>query len=304
MNLEFLETLAPAIKNRIKGGYNAVSSNHMALDAFVTLCKELLNQSEFAILFNQSDPVTVPPLEEIKTEHLQDIIQYSGINLKEEAENMVKDSEDYIGFTVDSYEESTKEIDSLMSYKNLVEFVAKRCRIPCEEDVYNVLFLAVRRKITDFYEKMIKISKIRVDEDSSNYIIRITNDIRRQLWVLEQNEKKEFERLKIEKNETEEKKKLKKIIEEREDLLIKKRMSNSIALAALGSQQKSWMAASDDDMSKEIDSQFQSLYSPFNEKDLDKKISNRQITMEDFLYVLETDPKYNKSIFTLQNYYK
>lgn len=102
-------------------------------------------------------------------------------------------------FTVDSYEESTKEIDSLMSYKNLVEFVAKRCRIPCEEDVYNVLFLAVRRKITDFYEKMIKISKIRVDEDSSNYIIRITNDIRRQLWVLEQNEKKEFERLKIEK---------------------------------------------------------------------------------------------------------
>lgn len=84
-------------KKQNQGGYNAVSSNHMALDAFVTLCKELLNQSEFAILFNQSDPVTVPPLEEIKTEHLQDIIQYSGINLKEEAENMVKDSEDYIG---------------------------------------------------------------------------------------------------------------------------------------------------------------------------------------------------------------
>ncbi len=40
---------------------------------------------------------------------------------------------------------------------------------------------------------MIKTSKIRVDEDMHSHIIKIENDIRRQLWVLEQNEKNEIE---------------------------------------------------------------------------------------------------------------
>jgi hypothetical protein len=67
--------------------------------------------------------------------------------------------------------------------------------------------------------------------------------------------------------------KLKKVIEEREDLQIKKRNSNTIALHALGVQQKSWMTADEGDLNDKSDSNFHSLYSPFNEKDLEKKVN-------------------------------
>lgn len=308
ININFLESLNPNVKNKIKQAYQMVTKSQMSPTNFFEICNQMLSPTEFSSLFSQkASTSTAYQPEEIKTEHLQDIIQYSGIDLKQEAENIVKDSESYVGYSYEAKEDHGNDIESLMNTKAFTELVTKICRtkkLAVGQNVYHTLFLTVRRKIFDFYEKMIRASKVRVDEEIQNYIVRIDNDVRRQLWVLEQNEKKESEKLKIERFETDEKKKIKKIIEEREDLLIKKRMSNNVALAALDSQQKSWMNAEDADVIEKTDTQFQSLYSPFNEKDLEKKISSRQITMEDFLFVLEGDRRYNKSIFTVQQYYK
>jgi hypothetical protein len=146
-------------------------------------------------------------------------------------------------------------------------------------------------------------SRNRVEYNLSEFIIRINNDLSRQLWCLEQIEKTEMEKFMIKKGEEEGKKKVKRTIQEREDLVIKKRMSNTVALAALGIQQKSWMSAEDVRMNEENTS-FNSIYSPFDEKALDRKVQNRTITMKDFLYVLERDRRYNKSIFTIQHYFR
>lgn len=308
ININFLESLDPIIKSKIKQAYQSLVKKQISPSYFFDLCRQLLGQKDFYELFiKKKEQSTQRPPEEIKTEHLQDIIQYSGIDLKQEAENIVKETGNYVGYTYDDQEDHNNDIESLMNTKAFTELVTKICRIRklgVGPNVYHMIFLTVRRKLFDMYEKMIVASKIRVDEEIQNYIVRIDNDIRRQLWVLEQNEKKEFEKLKIEKLENDEKKKIKRVIEEREDLLIKKRISNNIALAALGIQQKSWMSSDDVGVLEKTDTQFQSLYSPFNEKDIEKKISNRQIINDDFLFVLENDKRYNKSIFTIQQYYR
>lgn len=307
ININFLESLSPNVKNKIKSAYQSVANNHISPTDFFDMCHQLLSPAEFANLFARKEHQPVQKPDEIKTEYLQDVMQYSGVDLKQEAENIVKESENYVGYSYDAQEDHRNNMESLMNTKVFTELVTKICRarrLAVGPGVYHVLFLAIRRKLFDLYEKMIDASKVRVDEDIQSYIVRIDNDVRRQLWVLEQNEKKECERLKIDKMETDDKKKIKRVIEEREDLLIKKRMSNTVALAALGIQQKSWMSTDDVDVLEKNDTQFQSLYSPFNEKDLEKKVINRQIMAEDFLFVLENDKRYNKSIFTLQQYYK
>lgn len=307
ININFLESLSPNVKNKIKSAYQSVANNHISPTDFFDMCHQLLSPAEFANLFARKEHQPVQKPDEIKTEYLQDVMQYSGVDLKQEAENIVKESENYVGYSYDAQEDHRNNMESLMNTKVFTELVTKICRarrLAVGPGVYHVLFLAIRRKLFDLYEKMIDASKVRVDEDIQSYIVRIDNDVRRQLWVLEQNEKKECERLKIDKAETDDKKKIKRVIEEREDLLIKKRMSNTVALAALGIQQKSWMSTDDVDVLEKNDTQFQSLYSPFNEKDLEKKVINRQIMAEDFLFVLENDKRYNKSIFTLQQYYK
>ncbi len=42
------------------------------------------------------------------------------------------------------------------------------------------------------------------------------------------------------------------------------------------------MTADEGDLNDKSDSNLHSLYSPFNEKDLEKKVKSRELTMEDF----------------------
>lgn len=307
INFQVLNTFNSSIQDKILTGFHMLQDGRMNMEDFLLMCEPIVSPQEFAAIFDTQLPKQTPLNVEIKTEHLQDIIQYSGIDLKAEAENIAKESERLIAFTYDTRMDYNDDPNSLFNMKALVDLVGRICRarkVNVLDDVYYVIFLIVRKKLADVYEKMVRVSKIRVGEEMHGYIIRIENDIRRQLWVLEQIEKEEFKKLKIEKVDSDEKKKLKKVIEEREDLLIKKKLSNTVALAALGIQQKSWMNADDGSNFDHSDSQFQSIYAPFNEKDLEKKTLNRQVTVEDFLFVLERDKRYNKSIFTVQQYYK
>ncbi|KCZ76410.1 hypothetical protein H311_02592, partial [Anncaliia algerae PRA109] len=309
INLAFLEKLHPSKKNKIRLAYESLSNGSLTTASFLEICRLTLDTEEFSSLFytNKSTTQNMYQQEEIKTEHLHDIMQYSGIDLKQEAENITKETEEYVSYSYDAVQDRENEISYFFNMHTLVDMCSKICKgkkIAVDSEVYYLLYLGIKRKILDLFDKMISACKMRVEEELQSYVIRIDNDIRRQLWVLEQEEKKEFEKLKIERFENDDKKKLKKSIEEREDLVIKKRMSNTIALQALGRQQKSWMDASDTEIVTDKDSQFKSLYSPFNEKDLEKKVNNKQITMEDYIFVMERDKRYAKSIATIQHYYK
>ncbi|KRH91911.1 TATA box binding protein (TBP)-associated factor, RNA polymerase II, partial [Pseudoloma neurophilia] len=131
--------------------------------------------------------------------------------------------------------------------------------------------------------------------DKSHPVWRIENDIKRQLFVLEQIEKNGIEKMLDLKQEV-----VKKKIMEREDLLVKKRLSNSVAMAALG-QKKLWSTEKKEKTKKP---QFLSIYSPYNEKEIEKKINQRKIILEDYIFIMERDKRYNKSIFIIKEYFK
>lgn len=304
MNKEAFEKLPGEKKRVIEAAYFSALRKEISPSQFFGICKEALTQEQFEELFSRKSSVREP--EEIKTEHLQDIMQYSGVDLKEEADKIVRETEENVGFGSYEDEDVSNQMYSLVNVAQFREFVLRMCKsrkAGISEECFFLLFQVVKRKIVDFVEKMEAASKQRVEYNLSEFIIRINNDLSRQLWCLEQIEKAEFERLMIRRSEDESKKRIKKTVQEREDLIIKKRLSNTVALAALGIQQKSWMSA-DDIRAQEENTTFNSIYSPFDEKALERKVVNRTITMRDFVYVLERDRRYNKSIFTIQHYFK
>lgn len=245
--------------------------------------------------------------EEQKPEYMSDIIHYVGVNLKEEAQHIQKETESAF-LLEESQNHSTdhrNSIESLFEKPIFVFFVNKICKlreVTVADGAQQIIFQAVRRRLLDLLEKLIEQSKARVDLSRADYLIRIENDRKRQMWFLEQEERLEMDkyRHKKEGDEGEGKKKWRKILQEREDLIIKKRLSNNVALAALGSQPKSWMSASrvaGDDGSAPYLSLFQ------GQEERNQKGGARIITKEDFLAVLSRDKRYNKSVFTIKHTY-
>ncbi|KAM0675809.1 hypothetical protein GVAV_000584 [Gurleya vavrai] len=303
MNNNFLESLPQEEKEIIEDLYQQVLDNEISKQDFFNKVRELIGSQNLLHLFNKSQET------QIKTDHLQDIIQYAGVDLKEEQENITRDAEIYREMAYDSVnydlEDYNSTAESLLNVQLFVEFInriilARGMKI--NDEAYQTTFMVLKRKICDFIDKLVEASKIRVDASRNEFNLLVENDIRRQLWVLEQNEQREMEKLKFKRDDDEHKKKIKKTVQEREDLLIKKRMSNTVALAALGSKQKSWMSFGEESI-KENETPFHSLYSPFDEKEQDRKVFDRVINMQDFLYVLEHDKRYNKSIITIQQYF-
>ncbi|OAG31425.1 hypothetical protein NEDG_01952 [Nematocida displodere] len=242
-----------------------------------------------------------------KPEYMSDIIQYAGVNLKEEALHIAKEAEGSLPLEesrgmVNDYRNT---IESLFDRNIYLYFINKICKlreIGITEEALQLVFQACKRKLMDLLEKLIQHSKTRVDLARNDYLIRIENDRRRQMWFLEQEERLEMDkyRHKKEGDDGDGKKKWRKILQEREDLIIKKRLSNNVALAALGSQPKSWMAANElptDDGSASYLTLFQST------EDRNQKGSTRSITKDDFLSVLSRDKRYNKSVFTIKHTY-
>ncbi|WUR02829.1 transcription initiation factor TFIID subunit 4 (TAF4) [Vairimorpha necatrix] len=293
MNKETFDMLADYKKRKIEDAYYAASNKQISPTDFFNICKDILNPEEYANLF--------PRNTEIKTEHIDDILQYSGVDLKEENEKIMEYN---LSYANDDSEDPEGQLHSLLNVKLFKEYVqrlAKNRKLLVSEDVYSLLFLILKRKLIEFTDKMDEMSKIRVDYSLLNKNLQIKNDLARQLWCLEQIEKSELEKLNLKQNE--DKKTKKKNIQEREDLVVKKKLSNTVAMQALGVQQKSWMSGEEVAMNRNI-TKFKSIYSPYDDKNIEKKVQGRNINMKDFLCVLEKDKRYNKSVFTIQHYFK
>jgi hypothetical protein len=293
MNKETFESLPDFKKRKIEDAYYAASNKQISPTDFFNICKEILNFEEYANLF--------PRNTEIKTEHLEDILQYSGVDLKEENEKIMEYNLTYMNDDGEDLENQLYSLLNVKLFKEYVQRLAKNRKLMVSEDVYHLLFLILKRKLLDFCAKMDEMSLIRVEQSLLNQNIQIKNDLTRQLWCLEQIEKSEMEKLNV--SRTEEKKTKKKNIQEREDLVVKKKLSNTVAMQALGIQQKSWMSGDEQTTNRNF-TKFKSIYSPYDDKYIEKKVSGRSINMKDFLYVLEKDKRYNKSVFTIQHYFK
>ncbi|KAF9762768.1 Transcription initiation factor TFIID subunit 4 [Nosema granulosis] len=305
MNRENFERLPMDKKRIIEEAYYSAANKQITPSDFFAICKEALTAEEYDLIFPNEKKATKEQ-EDIKTEHLQDILQYSGVDLKEEADQIAKETEHNIGYYSYDDEDVNSQMYSLLNPKLFKEYVQKLGKTRgmfISEDSYILLFQILKRKLLDLVEKLDQASKVRVEYELSKYVIKINNDLTRQLWCLEQIEKSELERLMINRDEDDTKKKPKKHIHEREDLVVKKKMSNTIAMAALGIKQRSWMTDEDTQISKDT-TQFNSIYAPYDDKMVDKRIATRAISMKDFIYVLERDKRYNKSIFTIQHYFK
>ena len=310
MNRESFELLPENKKQIIERAYFSAYNKEITPSDFFIICRQTLTDEEYDSLFNENINTTqeseVQP-EEIKTEHIEDIMQYTGVDLKEEAEKIVKEAEYNVGYEpVDNREDRNSRVESLFNSVLFQEFVvriAAQRQMKISNDSIYLIFQIMKRKILDLNDKLEKTSKIRVESALSDFNFKIENEVSKQLWYLNEMEKILQDKLIVKKEDDQKKKK---VIQEREDLVIKKRQSSSVAMAAMASmgiEQKSWMVG-DGLKTAEDNSKFVPIYSPFDEKGFDSKIKNRTITMKDFIYVLEKDKRYNKSIFLVQYYFK
>lgn len=302
MNRENFEKLPEEKKKVIEKAYFAAYSKEITPGDFFAVCKQSLTHEEYAGLFTDS-AAKEKPQEEIKTEYIEDIMQYTGVDLKEEADNIVKDAEYNVSPSTANEIDSDERISSLFDTKLFYEFVNRVCYsrgVKISDDGINFLFRVIRRKLLDLIDRMDEASKIRTSADLSNYGFKIDNETSKQLWYLNELERTRLDKLMLKKDEDVKKKK---IMQEREDLLIKKRQSNSVAMAAMGLKQKSWMTP-DESKDETENKKFSSIYAPFDEKAFEEKIKERRITMKDYVYVLERDKRYNKSIILIQHYFR
>ncbi|EPR79254.1 Transcription initiation factor TFIID component TAF4 family protein [Spraguea lophii 42_110] len=310
MNKEVFDSLDNDQRHIVESLYHGVCRGELTQNDFFEECRTILGPSLFIALFPSMQSDNQQDDKEIKTDLLHDIIEYSGVDLKEEAEKIVRDTEYNIRENKDFDDDIQVRMNNLLNIDRFVQLIKHICRergFNVSSDTYMYFFLALARKLRDIIEKIDQASELRVDTGRLNHQMNISNDIRRQLWCLEEIEKNNLEKYTIEKGEDQDgikKKKIKKMIQEREDIQIKKKLSNTVALAALGTQRKSWMSSDSSFANKELETPFQSLYAPVNEKDIERKITNRRLTLDDFIYVLEKDNRYSRSMFTIQQKYK
>lgn len=308
MNTENFSKLSEEKRNAIEKAYHAAYKKQITVNDFFVICRKVLTEDEIRFIFQTEEDATVRDTavvvekEEIKTEHIEDVMQYLGIDLKEEAENINRQAETGYGST-EMVDDRSMKIEILFNPRLFTSFIYKLCSQKntsiTTEGIY-LVFQIMKRKILELVDRLDEVSKTRAEAALGEYNFRITNEICKQLWYLNEMEKAKLEKLMVKKEEDPKKKK---IIQEREDLLIKKRQSSNVAMAAMGIEQKSWMTGDGIKCSEET-SKLVPIYAPFDEKAFDNKMKGRTITMRDFFYVMERDKNYNKSIFLIQHYFK
>jgi Transcription initiation factor TFIID component TAF4 family len=309
LNRDALDLLPNDQKRDILEMYERVRNGEMSVYELQQRCEKMLGKEISSNIIKEPGRRGRPPLNKDglleKPEYMSDVIKYAGVDLREEAQNIAQESEGSLGSNEAAAKDYRNTPEFLFDIKNYMIFTGRISRMretTLSEGALQMIFLAVRRKLLDLMEKLIYQSKLRMDVARNEYLIRIENDTRRQLWFLEQEERMEMEKFRRKGEENEGKKKWRRMLQEREDLIIKKRLSNNVALAALGSQPKSWMSTGVSQATDDGSAPYLNLFQG-SEGDRGTKGGSRVIIKEDFFSVLSRDKRYNKSIFTIKHFY-
>ncbi len=233
-----------------------------------------------------------------KTNEIDDIIQYTGVDLKKEAENISRDIDVAQPYPTSEIGDSFDEIVNFFNIGAFSRFINTCCsnrNIKITEDAVNLIFKLLYYKIHDLIDKLSQASKIRIEVGILAHNVTAMNEQSKQLWFLNEMEKALHDKLQLRREENRQKRKN---VHEREDLIIKKRQSNTVAMAAMGIKPVGWMKTENEKQDEIY--KFESVYAPFDKKQFVKEMNNRVITLEDLIYALEKDKRYNKSIFLMQ----
>lgn len=275
---------------------------------------------------------------------LQDVIQYSGIDLRAEAE-MIESELHMPAYASGGPASQDLRIRpdyffNMPRMKAIVYMAAKARGIATVNDeVFELMALALQRRLHNIVTGISEISKHRVDIGRLGFKIKVENDPKKQIWLLEKVYEEQLEKQQeallqgqtVKPGDADKNKAKKPTGSEKkttgEDVIVKTRLANTTALAALGLQQKSWMSAGivglqqqqsaskpgePEDSSKDstaVDSVKIPLHfsqapsvTPSTDRDLMMQISQRTISLKDLVFYCERDPHLVRSAIMLTLY--
>lgn len=282
---------------------------------------------------------------------LQDVIQYSGVDLKAEAEMILRGSDAFLSSSLSAAPTAPVGKDPRVSFdyfcngarlKALVSTaVLARGVADMNEDCLDMIALAVQRRLSQVVADLAAISRHRVDYGRARFKIKIDNDPKRQLWLVDQYLQIENEKVKVGQGSLGSadslavaRAKLRRAEKKSgEDVVVKTKLANVTAAVATGLQLKSWMtdasalaaaplsdpssapaaaggaagAAPDaGGASSKLPLHFAQVPSatPVSDRELQTQFATRTVTIKDLLYYAEHDPHLRHSTFLLSLYHQ
>lgn len=298
------------------------------------------NGSSFAASSTDEIVATTAPAEDdngfdvnrLDSAALQDVIQYSGVDLRAEAEMIMRGHESFLSsVNVPVGKDPRMHYESFLNglrMKALISAaVMPRGITDMSEDCLDMLALAVQQRLLRVISELVDISKNRCEWGRAAFKIKIDNDPKKQLWLVDQTLAAENERVKSGQGGLGSadslaiaRAKLKRG-ERRpgEDVAVKTKLANVTAAVATGLQIKSWMtdpsalaAPQPPDSTQPHDpagptkiplhfSQAPSM-TPITDRELQSQLAARYVSLKDFIYFAENDSHLRKSNLLLSLY--
>lgn len=199
---------------------------------------------------------------------LQDVMQYAGVDLKAEAEMILREQQQGV-FSASAYSGMAGLEDPRMDpsfffnsarLKAIMMQAGRQYGLEATSDAVEALAKVILRRLSGLMCKLVKYSRHRSDLARRHYKIKVENDPRKQIWLLEQmlcqtptsnssNNNNNVHKKEAESNQNDdgeegsgEAKKKRKIAPD--ETAIKTKLTNLTASAASGLKLKSWMTSS------------------------------------------------------------
>lgn len=199
---------------------------------------------------------------------LQDVLKYSNIDLRAESELINRDLHSTSGTAKTSLHSLADPRSRPGHYCNAARLkyiatkVASKAGLPrgIDDEACTLIAIGLQRRITDLLIACIENSRHRVDRGRATWKIRIVNDPRKQLGVLEQAMRARDEkapapgdaakRPRLESSQPQSSQQLQSVATSQQapavaasDAAVKAKLANVTAMAAVGLKRKSWMTA-------------------------------------------------------------
>lgn len=155
------------------------------------------------------DPVSSPPsskkqkvsggLLDQSIEHLNDVTAVSGVNLREEEEQLLSGSKEDSRVSEASRRVVQEEEERLILHKiplqkKVLEIMAKCGLVNMSNDVEKCLSLCVEERLRGLISNLIRLSKQRVDMEKPRHRTIVTSDVRQQIMAINRKAREEWEK--------------------------------------------------------------------------------------------------------------
>lgn len=122
------------------------------------------------------------------TASLQDVIQYSGVDLKEEAENILRGHDSFAAASYSVDEDARLSYENYVNVASLKDKIARNCKRvglkAYHDDCLYVVAFAVKNKVAKLIEATAQISRHRMEQQRLRFKIKVDNDPAKQLWLV------------------------------------------------------------------------------------------------------------------------